>query len=388
MLKTKFTMGVFFHHHPFPGKLFSGMRELFRVPEMPDDREYVRYRFANHVSNEWVPMVYRFLCFAFVLTVYILGLMNYTPGNAVRDFSYLTKWGVILDWFIFLLLIFAHFNYPISGFFCGKDSRGHKKAVKYYHLFIEVIQFIVVSADVCIVIMYWSFLFSPNGDTSKDYGIYDRNDPDGPIKEVLTADSNGLWHCEDSSINLCNVPMNNYDILLTVFFHAVCPALVIIEFLFNRVPVRKRHLFYMAIFAVVYIFGVNLPVSLASYPVYSIMTWKSWWTAVYCAGAVILAFMGSGFQFFMRWHRIQRAAHSQSRRELESINTTEIIQGSCEFPDYAVEDLEKGNSKSSHNGNDDSNVELVETIEEPARRQVTSENFSRQITSETPLAGN
>ena len=67
---------------------------------------------------------------------------------------YLTKWGVILDWFIFMLLLLAHFNYPMAAHFCGRGTSRHQTAVKYYHLMVEAMQFIIVSADVCIIVMY------------------------------------------------------------------------------------------------------------------------------------------------------------------------------------------------------------------------------------------
>ena len=75
--------------------------------------------------------------------------------------------------------------------------------------------------------------------------------------------------------------------------HALPIIVLLIDFIFNRIPFFPKHLPLMLIIATMYLV-VNMAVTLGTgTPVYSVMTWKDGWTAIYiCASccAVILGF--------------------------------------------------------------------------------------------------
>ena len=235
-------------------------------PFFPHSDEYTKYRFADHISGYILPNLFRFVNFAAALTIWILGLCWNLPDS--NEWAYLTKWGVIVDWVTFLCLFLISDIIYFKRFKTATDGEV-PQGLRWFVATTECLQFLSVSVNVCIVLMYWICLFD------------------------------GIKGAYDFFLDLCN--------------HAILPFFIFVEFAFNRVPVRKRYLIALAILCAVYL-GLNYLATKLNKPVYKIMKWDKWTTALYAAGAVALAFVGGGVQFLVRWNKIQKPIRETNKQ--------------------------------------------------------------------------
>ena len=209
--------------------------------------------------------------FSVTLFVWVLGLVHdLDRDKGFNEWAYLTKWGVVLDWITFLCLFIVSLAFCLNLFNARNADGEVSQGFRWFVAGTEGIQFLTVAADICIVIMYWTCLY------------------DGKKQKTL-------------------------DLFLNIYNHGVGPLLIFVEFLFNRVPVRKRYLIVLAVFTVVYL-GINLLASKINEPVYKIMSWDSWKTFWYALGAVALAFFGGAVQFLLRWKKVQSPVHVKNSR--------------------------------------------------------------------------
>ena len=184
---------------------------------------------------------------------YVAYAMYKLIDSKCTDLKYLTFWGILLTAITFTSLTIARLRHHIF--------KGELKLTEPHHFFtLEKFCIFIfgmtMAFEFLITIMYWTVLY--------DWDGYSRS----------------------------------IDAFLDIIGHALPLIVLIIDFIFNRIPFFPKHLVLMLIISVIYAI-VNMAVTLGSgTPVYSVMTWKDGWTALYMFASCLALLFG----FFMFYY--------------------------------------------------------------------------------------
>jgi len=183
--------------------------------------------------------VFRAIGFIVAITTYI-----WTTNSFIRSLAYLTNWGILSVGIYFFCSSVCYFIYK-------EDEEIDVKKPFAFWKFTSVLCEIAFSMEVLVAIYYWALLFP--GTPEEHVGIR-------------------FW--------------------MTIFEHAVTPALIFLEVIFNGVRFYKRHLIFILLVGGLYICTNFAAYKITGEPVYSNLTWQSIETFYFLLAALGLALFG------------------------------------------------------------------------------------------------